>query len=185
MTKYSLKTFSVKIKSPYYVMYICYIMFVKSITETIQVTCGRMLASPAQNHPDRLWGPPTLLVNRCKGVKRPSFDADQLLSSSLEIKNKCSCTSKSQYLHGVRKEFIKVSNRLVASVLKAEDAVVWRIYKCFADTSCLHLQGRNLPNKMAPHHRKLLFTLTASRTPDSSVLVTGGKSFWTLQRALS
>ena len=83
-------------------------MFVESITETIQVTGGRMLASPAQNHPDRLWGPPILLVNRCKGVKRPSFDADQLFSSSFEIKNKYSCTSTPQCLHGVRKEFINL-----------------------------------------------------------------------------
>lgn len=87
-----------------------------------------MLASPAQNHPDLLWGPSTLLVNRCKGVKRPSFDVDHLFSSSFEIKNKCSCTSTPQCLHGIRKEFIKVSNRLAVSFLKAEDAVVWRIY---------------------------------------------------------
>jgi hypothetical protein len=160
-----------------------------SITETIQVTGGCMLASPSQNHPDRLWGPPTLLLNRCKGVKRSRFDADQLFLANFKIKNKCSCTSTLQYLHGVRTEFIKVSNRLVASFLKAEDPVVWHIYIyiciyiCFAESSCLHLQGRN-PTKMASHHRILLFTLTASRTSDSSVLITGGKSLWTLRAIL-
>jgi hypothetical protein len=30
------------------------LFLLNSITETIQVTGGRMLASPAQNHPDRL-----------------------------------------------------------------------------------------------------------------------------------
>lgn len=104
------------------------LFLLNSITETIQVTGGRMLASPAQNHPDRLWGPPTLLVNRCKWVKRPRFDADQLFFSSFEIKNKRSCTSTPQCIHGVPTEFIKVSNRLAASVFKAEDAVVWQIY---------------------------------------------------------
>jgi hypothetical protein len=33
-----------------------------------------------------------------------------------------------QCLHGVRTEFIKVSNRLAASILMAEDAVVWQMY---------------------------------------------------------
>jgi hypothetical protein len=99
-----------------------------SIAETIQVTGGHILASPAQNHPDRLWGPPTLLVNRCKGVKRPRFDADQLFLTSFEIKNKCSCTSTHHCLHGIRTEFIKVSNRRAASILKAKDAVIRHIY---------------------------------------------------------
>jgi len=87
-----------------------------------------MLASLAHNHPDWLWGLPTLLVNRCKGVKRLMFDADQIFLSSFEIKNKCKCTSTSQCLYGILTEFIKVSYRLAASIMKQKLCALADIY---------------------------------------------------------
>jgi len=64
----------------------------------------KFFSSPS--HPDRLWGPHSLLSNGYQGltcgVKWPGHEADHSLPSNAEVKNTWSCTSTPPvYFHGM------------------------------------------------------------------------------------
>jgi hypothetical protein len=51
----------------------------------VQVLVGsRIFSSPC--HPDRFWGPPSLLSNGYRGVKRPGCEADHSPPASAKVK---------------------------------------------------------------------------------------------------
>jgi hypothetical protein len=62
---------------------------------------------PSPPHPDRLWGPPSLLFNGywglfCWGVKLPGHETDNSPPPSAEVKNALSYTSTLPiHLHGM------------------------------------------------------------------------------------
>jgi hypothetical protein len=48
---------------------------------------ARIVCSPRL--PDRFWGPPSLLSNGYRGVKRPGREADHSPPTSVEVKEMC------------------------------------------------------------------------------------------------
>jgi hypothetical protein len=66
----------------------------------VRVPVGSTIFSSAR-HPDRLWGPPSLLYNGYRGlspgVKRPGLQADHSPPASAEVKKMWIYTSSSPY----------------------------------------------------------------------------------------